>query len=133
MTDREALIDLLKNESAIGSLLSARGDGQPAVFYGQTPEGFSGKPCIVVLRDGQIEEALTLLNSEYTLNVYGNSLGEAETVGKAVYDTLHASKGDSSGFPFDRLLVTKLGSFTEIEDYISILQVNLIFDRTQEN
>jgi hypothetical protein len=133
MKDREALIYLLQNESAISASLAVRGDSKPAVYYGQIPKTESGKPCIVILRDATTEEATVIKNSAYTLNVYGNSLSEAEDLSRTIFNTLNASKGDASGFAFGKIIVDELGSFTDIENYFSVLSLNFQFRRHQEN
>jgi len=133
MRDREALIYLLTNESSITSLLSTRADSNPAIYYGQIPKEESGRPCIVIFRNDQATEAVIMKDSSFTLNVYGNSLGESEDVALAIYDYLHTAKGTTdSGFSFGKILVQQLGSFAAIENYYSVLNVNFQYRSKQE-
>jgi alpha/beta superfamily hydrolase len=72
-------------------------------------------------------------DSGFTLNVYGNSLGECEDIALSIYDYLHTAKGTTTtGFSFGKILVQQLGSFTSLENYYSVLNLNFQYRSKQE-
>ena len=133
MTDREALTYLLKNESSLTTQLSTRSDGLPAIYYGQIGKGETGKPCIVILRDEQTYEIGIMKNSQFTLNIYGNSLGESEDIARTVYNVFNGSKGWANGFAFGKINIQTIGSFTDIELYYSVVGVSFQYRQKQED